>query len=99
MKKTIIVFFAVFLTTFAQGQVTYLTRSGVITFFSKTPLEDIEAVNKTVNATIRDNGQVGFKVLMKSFMFEKAAMQQHFNDDYVESDKYPNATPRHKSKK
>jgi hypothetical protein len=91
MKKLLILFFAVFLTGYSQAQTTYLTRSGVISFYSKTPLEDIEAVNKTVSATIRDNGQFGFKVLMKSFIFEKAAMQQHFNDDYVESDIYPDA--------
>jgi polyisoprenoid-binding protein YceI len=91
MRTILFLFFAIFAVQSIQAQETYITRSGIITFYSKTPLEDIEAVNKSVNATIRDNGQVAFKVLMKSFVFEKAAMQQHFNDDYVESDKYPDA--------
>ena len=37
-------------------------------------------------------GKIAFKVLMKSFQFEKAAMQDHFNNDYVESDEFPKAT-------
>ncbi|HCT71609.1 MAG TPA: YceI family protein, partial [Bacteroidales bacterium] len=37
-------------------------------------------------------GEFVFRVLMKSFQFEKALMQEHFNENYVESDKFPNAT-------
>lgn len=75
-----------------QAQDIYMTRSGEITFFSTTPFEDIEAENNTVTCILKPiEGKVAIKVLMKSFLFEKAAMQQHFNDDYVESDKFPNA--------
>lgn len=56
-------------------------------------MEKIEAINKQVNAAIDlSTNQIVFKVLMKSFEFEKALMQEHFNENYVESDKYPNAT-------
>lgn len=71
----------------------YVTKTGYIRFFSTTPAEDIEARNKQVNAALdKSTGDFVFKVLMKSFEFEKALMQEHFNENYVESDKYPDAT-------
>jgi len=77
-------------TAFSQK---YITKSGHIRFFSSAPLEDIEANNYQVNAALdAENGQLVFKVLMKAFQFEKALMQEHFNENYVYSDKYPNAT-------
>ncbi|MGE5384186.1 MAG: YceI family protein [Omnitrophica WOR_2 bacterium] len=71
----------------------YVTKTGHIRFFSSTPVENIEANNHQVNAAIdSQTGDIVFKVLMKSFQFEKALMQEHFNENYVESDKYPNST-------
>jgi polyisoprenoid-binding protein YceI len=71
----------------------YMTRNGHISFFSEAPLENIEAHNRQVNAAFdASSGELVFRVLMKSFQFEKALMQEHFNENYVESDKYPNAT-------
>jgi len=71
----------------------YMTKNGNISFFSETPMENIEAHNKQVNAALDlGNGNLVFKVLMKSFEFEKALMQEHFNENYVESDKYPTAS-------
>lgn len=71
----------------------YITKTGHIRFFSTTPVEDIEAHNKQVNAALdASTGDLVFKVLMKSFQFEKALMQEHFNENFVESDKYPNST-------
>lgn len=93
MKQIIIA--ALFLIT-ATGAVQaqkYITKTGHIRFFSTTPMEDIEAHNRQVNAAIdSQTGDFVFKVLMKSFQFEKALMQEHFNENYVESDKYPNAS-------
>lgn len=71
----------------------YITKSGHIKFFSSTPLENIEAHNRTVQMALDSkSGDVVFKVLMKSFQFEKALMQEHFNENFVESHKYPNST-------
>jgi polyisoprenoid-binding protein YceI len=71
----------------------YITKNGHIWFHSEAPLETIEAHNRQVNAALDiKTGDMVFKVLMKSFIFEKALMQEHFNENYVESDKYPNAT-------
>jgi polyisoprenoid-binding protein YceI len=66
------------------------TRSGQITFFSRATLSNIEAQNNTaVSVMDKNTGKIEFAVLMKGFEFEKSLMQEHFNDDYVESDKYP----------
>ena len=74
-----------------QAQGKYFTKSGRITFYSNAPLEDIEASTKTVAAILdASTGTLQFSVLMKSFEFKKALMQEHFNENYIESDKYPN---------
>ena len=77
-------------TIHAQGK--YFTKTGKINFYSQAPLEDIEAINKTVMAVLdAKTGTLQFTVQMKSFEFEKKLMQEHFNANYVESDKYPKA--------
>ncbi len=71
----------------------YVTKNGVISFHSETPIETIFAENHQVNAAMdAQSGDIVFKILMKSFEFPKALMQEHFNENYIESDKYPNAT-------
>jgi hypothetical protein len=71
----------------------YITKTGQITFYSETSLETFQADNRQVNAALDPlTGDFIFKVLIKSFQFEKALMQEHFNKNYMESDKYPNST-------
>lgn len=93
LKKNLFVIVALLsLSTLAQAQDKYFTKTGKITFSSKAPLEDIEAKNKTAAAIIDiKTGAIQFSVLMKGFEFEKALMQEHFNENYVESNKYPKA--------
>ena len=71
----------------------YSTRSGFIGFYSKTPLEDIQGENNQVYAIV-DAGKknLAFAALLKGFIFPKELMQEHFNENYVESDKYPKAS-------
>ncbi len=71
----------------------FLTRTGKVTFFSSTPVENIEAVNNEA-ACIADlsSGQIMFQLPIKSFKFEKSLMQEHFNENYMESDKFPKST-------
>src|ERR1700722_8065725 len=71
----------------------YSTRAGLIGFYSKTALEDIVGENNQVYAII-DAGKknLAFAALLKGFVFPKELMQEHFNENYVESDKYPKAT-------
>lgn len=79
--------------SFTNAQGKFLTKKGTTTFFSKSPMENIEAKNSQVLSIVDAfNGQMAISILMKSFMFEKALMQEHFNENYVESDKYPKAT-------
>ena len=73
----------------------YFTRSGKITFFSDAPLEDIKAVNNSATSVLdAETGRLEFSVLIKGFQFEKAKMQQDFNENYMESSKYPKSTFR-----
>ena len=75
-----------------KSQDTYLTKTGGITFFSETPLENIEAINKQVTSLLNTKtGELVFSVLIRSFEFKKALMQEHFNENYMESDKFPKA--------
>jgi hypothetical protein len=71
----------------------YITRNGSIHFFSKASLENIEAGNNQVSSVLDiQSGEIAFSLLMKAFQFEKALMQEHFNEKYVESDIYPKAS-------
>ena len=92
--KTLITFFCCFIfVTVSNSQERYLTKNGAITFYSKMPLEDITADNNQVLSIIdASSGKMAISILMKSFMFKKALMQEHFNENYVESDKFPKAT-------
>ena len=78
-------------TSFSQEKV-YSTRSGVISFFSSTPAEKIEAINSQVTCKMSDkSGQIAFILLIKGFTFENALMQEHFNENYMESSKFSKA--------
>lgn len=72
---------------------TFLTRTGHISFFSKMPMENIEAHNRQVSCMLDiTTGNIAYKVLIKSFEFEKALMQEHFNENYMQSEKFPKAS-------
>lgn len=90
-----LVFLVVILThvnqSFAQK---YYTKSGKITFdaTANASPEDIKGVNKSVTCvTDTKSGLIQFSALMKGFEFERALMEEHFNENYVESSKYPKA--------
>jgi polyisoprenoid-binding protein YceI len=94
MKKGLFLFALIAgLTTVATAQ-KYYTKNGSISFdatASGSP-EDIKADNRTVTCVIdASNGNIQFKASMKAFTFERALMQEHFNENYVESNKYPEA--------
>ncbi len=69
------------------------TKNGTITFFSKSPMENISAINKQVMSVLNtESGELQFSLLVKGFHFEKALMEEHFNENYMESDKFPKST-------
>lgn len=93
MKKAFVLFSLIAsCSTLALAQ-KYFTKDGKVSFYSDTPMEKIEAHN-TKAASVIDvsSGQLEFAVLIKAFQFEKALMQEHFNENYMESNTYPKAT-------
>lgn len=95
MRKTIgILAAAAVLVLFSfKAGVVYKTSTGVIKFFSKTNMENIDATNSQVSAALSsEKGAVEFSVTINSFQFKKALMQKHFQENYMESSKYPKST-------
>ena len=87
----LILSFCISLSTSAQDK--FLTKEGYVSFFSHSIVEDIKADNNQVLSIIdTTTHEIAIQLLMRSFMFEKALMQEHFNENYVESYKYPKAT-------
>ena len=85
--------FALVLATFCSLSVSaqrYFTKAGTIYFNSSGDTEVIDATNKTVTSVMDiKTGAIQFAVLMKAFQFEKALMEEHFNENYAESSKFP----------
>jgi len=71
----------------------YMTKNGFIGFFSHTAMEDIKGDNNQVAAVLDiSTGDMVFQALVKSFHFDRALMEEHFNENYMESDKFPKST-------
>ena len=84
----LILLFLVAVNGFTQKR--YFTKSGNVTFNAGTALEDIEAVTNTSSSVFdASTGQIEFAVLIKGFEFKRALMQEHFNENYMESDRFP----------
>ncbi len=87
-----ILFSILFLSVSMAAQSPLITKDGTTTFFSHSPIEDIEAINDKTTAAINFvKGDVVVKMLIKHFTFENALMQEHFNENYMESEKFPAA--------
>ena len=92
MKKLVFITCISMIVMCARAQL-YITKTGFVGFYSKTPLEDIKAENNQVFAAVDlSKKTIAFSMLLKGFLFRKELMQEHFNENYVESDKYPRAT-------
>lgn len=71
----------------------FITRNASVHFFSSTPMENIEAVSNGMSVILDiSSGQVAFQVPIRSFHFENALMEEHFNENYMESEQHPKAT-------
>jgi hypothetical protein len=71
----------------------YFTRTGHVNFFSSTPMEDIKADNHKATSILDvSTGDIEYSMLIMAFEFEKALMQEHFNENYMESEKFPKST-------
>jgi polyisoprenoid-binding protein YceI len=66
---------------------------GKMEFYTATVLSDIEAVTEKLDVKLDvQTGNVEIAVNINSFDFEYETMKEHFNEDYMESDKFPQAT-------
>lgn len=93
MKKIHFIVSALLFCISMQAQDKFLTKEGYVSFFSHSLVEDIKADNDQVLSVIDTvTGKIAIQMLMRSFMFKKALMQEHFNENYIESYKYPKAT-------
>lgn len=71
----------------------YVCKNAAVSLYSKAPIEDIDAhSDKGTSVLNTTTGDVAFAVPIRSFKFEKSLMQEHFNENYLESDKYPQAS-------
>jgi hypothetical protein len=89
MKRLSLIIILFTVVVAANGQ-KYMTKNGFISFFGHTPMEDIKAENNQVNSILDiSSGSLVFQALIKSFHFERALMEEHFNENYMESEKFP----------
>lgn len=92
MKKIFIALAGLCCFYFVHAQKKYYTKTGTVSFEAGTSVEDVNAINKSVSSIFdASSGQYEFALLINGFEFRRALMQQHFNEDYMESDKYPKA--------
>ena len=86
------------LTVISQGR--YITKTGELNFEASVPsFEEVKAKNGNVSAILNsDTGEFAALALMKGFRFKVALMEEHFNENYIESSKFPKATFKGKIK-
>ena len=93
MKKRLTFFFLMMPALSCLAQQVYSCKQGTASFFSEALLENIEAHSNSINSFLNlSTKEIAFIIPMRGFKFEKSLMQEHFNEKYIESDKFPNAT-------
>ncbi len=93
MKKLFLAAIAVVTMAFSANAQTFNTRTGTIAFDATSALEDITASTSSASGAIQGTtGVVQISVNVKSFHFKRALMEEHFNENYLESEKFPKAT-------
>ena len=96
MKHISIILLA-WMISFQAGKDLYVCKNANVTLFSTAPIEDIRAETSTGASVFNvATGELNYVIVISSFKFPKSLMQEHFNSDYMESDKYPRATFRGK---
>lgn len=93
MNTLLIWLFLICLCFRTEAQDMLIDKRSRISFFSEAPLENILAVTEQATSALQiSSNEIAFKVPIKSFEFRKPLMQEHFNENYLESDKFPYAT-------
>lgn len=94
MKKTIFLSLFVTASVLANAQAVQMTKTGKISFYSRAKsIDKVEAENNEVSSILNpQTGDMVFAVLIKGFHFASALMEEHFNENYLESGKFPKST-------
>ncbi len=93
MKKILIAASLIFILCNACIAQKYFTKNGTISLFSAANIENIKADNNQVMSVLNtQTGDLQFSLLIKNFHFKKVLMEEHFNENYMESDKIPKST-------
>ena len=93
MKYIYSLLFSILFFLEVHGQSRFYAEKSMVIFFSDGVIEDIKATNNTVTSIFDLNKMdVAFLVKVKDFQFEKKLMQVHFNEKYMETEKYPKST-------
>ncbi|GGI57918.1 YceI family protein [Winogradskyella haliclonae] len=92
--KHLVLTFLLLITLNITAQSKYITKTGSVIFEASVPsFEEVKATNKNTTAIINaENGEFAALVLVKGFRFKNALMEEHFNENYADSDDYPKAT-------
>lgn len=93
-KQLFYITILILISVVATAQNKYYTKSGKINFEASVPsFEEVKSQNNTVTAILNvSNGEIAALALVKGFRFKVALMEEHFNENYAESAKYPKAT-------
>ena len=87
-KIFVLILIAASASTFGQGK--FIAKNAYISFYSSTPMEDILGEsNEAVTILDSETGEVIFQAIMTTFHFKRALMEEHFNENYMESAKFP----------
>jgi hypothetical protein len=97
MKRRILLTVIVSLFTFSSWAQKYVTEKTFVSFFSDAAIEDITADNKAASGIFNSaTNDIAFAIPIKDFEFAKSLMKEHFNEKYMDTEKYPKSTFRGK---
>lgn len=92
MKKITLLFILALVSRLTVAQDIFISKNANASFFSSTVVEDIEAKTNTGASVINvKSGEIFFTISNASFRFPKKLMEEHFNENYIESEKFPNS--------
>ncbi len=94
-KSSVSLFYAFFIMVFSSYGQILTTSEGETTFYAEAPAPatDVSAITKKTRISInKETGQVSVRINMKDFVLPKTLMQKHYNEKYMETDKFPTST-------
>jgi len=92
MKKSLPVLFSLLFSSVFNAQIYTAKKGGTaVSFYSEAPMENIEAINKSATIVLKSStNEIQIRLSIQNFKFKNGLMEEHFNENYMESEKYPN---------